>query len=214
MPQIKVGRLGSFLRPFLQPITRHNAGQAREMASQYLTQKKVPHKINIGMSVPKTNNHGLAKYRGGDAVTVPTAQGPHRIFSSSTSPSVMMHEAGHAQNMHNISNVIGRRGMVGAYRAANDYLPTIGNISGPTIGVMVDKDSTLGRNAWMIPLGMAAPQLTEEAVASARGMAGHRRMQGSRAALRGIPGSLAGLGAYAKWPLVSALATYFANQVK
>ena len=66
----------------------------------------------------------MRQYREGNAVTVPTAKGTYRIFSTSTDPAVMMHKAGHAQNMHSLSKLIGQRGMAGAYRVAGN-LPTI-----------------------------------------------------------------------------------------
>jgi hypothetical protein len=210
---IKTARLKSITSLLrATPITRHNAGQAREsrnLASQYLTEKGIPHKINIGQSARTTEG----TIPTGTGIAVPGPTNPYRVMLTSPSPGVAVHEAGHVANMDDIRKTLGQKWIQRLY-AFRDVSNPIGTIAGGNAAVLGDADSALGRNAWLMPLLGAAPLLGEEAAASARGLNHLRKMRGRSAVIKELPILLKSLGWNAKLPAISSPITYGINRAK
>jgi len=203
-----------------QPNQPGNYNQAREsqtLAKDYLKSKGIDARVNIGTH---TSAHGLSGLRRGNAAMVLTEQGPHRIFATSANPSILMHEAGHVANANDLAKVLGRKGSTAALAASrllHRGVPPRGTrlpLGALAVAAVADKDSTLGQNAWAIPLVTSAPLLTEEAIASVRGSLALRKAKGLAAVRRGIPGLAAALGTYAARPLSASLTAYLVNQFK
>jgi len=203
-----------------QPNVPGNYSQARDAqstAKEYLKNKGINARVNISTH---TSAPGLSSMRQGNSALIPTLQGPHRIFATSANPAILMHEAGHAANANDLAKVLGRKGStstLAASRLLHRGIPPRGTrlpLGTLAIAAAADKDSTLGRNAWAIPLVASAPVLTEEALASIRGSLALRKAKGLAAVRRGIPGLAAALGTYAARPLGTALSAYLMNRLK
>ena len=226
----------NFLAKIAPPLTRHNVAQARDarnLASQYLTKKNIPHKVNIGTSatikdIPKELNPKPGQQMSigqGNAGVIPwsgkSPEQPYRVFLASPKPEIALHETGHVANMSDLTKLIGYKGRVGAY-AARGVASRGSNIGGIATSAVTDPEGALGQNAWMIPALGALPLLGEEALASARGLNYLRQARGRGTALRAVPRMFGALGTYfappthkfLRNPALSALIAATINRVK
>jgi len=202
-----------------QPITRHNAPQARaarDDASQYLTGKGIEHRINVGTTVTAKQQPlfpGLPEKKvvvPGNAAVIPTTSGPHRAFSASANPAIPMHEAGHIANADLLARMIGRPAANVFYRA-REPVSNAANLTALTLSALAPEDSVIGQNSHAIALLGSMPLLGEEAAASARAFNQMRRKK-LQYALKHLPILMRSWASHTSVPTLGIGGSYIVNR--
>jgi len=221
-PRLK--RVLNPIKSIFPSVTRSNIAQAREsrqLAQQFFKDHNIDAKMNIGTRIPVTpkSDRGLwgqlvrNALRGGNAAFLPSENGPYRAFTTSKSPYVALHEAGHIANADSLAKRVGRKNALRMLTAGRG-LSSVGALAGLGSAGFAEKDSWLNRNAWWMPIAGAAPLLADEALASKRGLDYLKKIRGAQFARKGIPGMAAALGTYALLPAGSALSAYTLSKLK
>lgn len=128
---------------------------------------------------------------------------------------ILGHEAGHLRNMKDLSKLLGSEGVHRAYRIMRSPgLQGVSGLAAAAVGGLASKDSFAGQNAWALPLLAGLPVVSEEGIASLRGLNMLRKSQGLLSALKASPRLGAALGTYMGAGAGGALTAYLLNRWK
>jgi hypothetical protein len=143
------------------------------------------------------------------------------VYSAAESPGILAHEAGHLLNMDTMRKHLGKNSAATYAKLRQPALLMAASALGIGASALSDKDSTLGQNAWMLPLAAGVPTVAEEYAATVRGLNAlgkglaepGKKFNWGAVAKHGVRPGLAGLS-YAGLAAAPALSAYFINRTK
>jgi len=129
-----------------------------------------------------------------------------QVVHPSTSPGIMMHEAGHLANMHSLQKRLGEPAVKAYARSRDDVITRGSEAAGLMLAALTEEDSALGQAAPFLVAAGNAPMIIEEGMASHRGLKEPGRVAGTDAVHRARPALRKGLLSYVIEPIAVALA--------